>query len=663
MSSLHPKYRADIDGLRALAVLLVVAFHAFPRSVPGGFVGVDVFFVISGFLISTILFENMKAGTFTFKDFYIRRVRRIFPTLIVVLLSCLIFGWFNLLDDEYKQLAKHVVGGALFVANFVLWGEAGYFDNAAEAKPLLHLWSLGIEEQFYILWPIALWLIWKLRQSFLYPLIIIGLASFALNLFVIQHDAIAAFYSPQTRFWEMLAGSALAWYKLYGKKSPSLSTRINFSISTLGLIFILVASFVLNKHSLFPGYWALMPVVGAVCLIGANQGNWINKKILSNRWMVGIGLISYPLYLWHYPLLSFLRILSHGTPSSTYRWAAVILAFILSWLTYKLVEQPLRFSKKLRHPVLVLCTSLIIVSTFGFIVYKNNGFKSRIMGLAAVTEQLTYNFPNNELCKSTRPYAVQSCYESEKRYPETIYLIGDSHMEALAYGFKHHFDFQQTNDNIVAIGQGGCNPLMNVNSFTVKGADYKCQPMINEALIEAFAREDVPWIILVGRHSARYRPTDYAEPEGDKPWRYVYNNGSVVSKDASEAFLLGLKETLDKAAAANKKILFVHQVPDLVVDPRDCISTESKKIDLEKCQLTRQEAEAQLSNYQAPVEALLKNYNNVYIYNPFHIFCDKDFCYGFNEHQKLMYRDHDHMSKQASILMAADILDFISTKK
>lgn len=213
----HPKYRPDIDGLRAVAVLSVVAFHAFPAWMKGGFIGVDVFFVISGFLISTIIFENLDRGTFSFADFYARRIKRIFPALLLVLIASFAFGWFLLLADEFKQLSNHIVAGAGFVSNLVLWSEAGYFDNSAETKPLLHLWSLGIEEQFYIVWPFVLWFAWKRKLNLLTLTVIVSLISFGLNLKGIKQDSVATFYSPQTRFWELLSGSILAWLAIYKK--------------------------------------------------------------------------------------------------------------------------------------------------------------------------------------------------------------------------------------------------------------------------------------------------------------------------------------------------------------------------------------------------------------------------------------------------------------
>lgn len=200
----HPQYRPDIDGLRAVAILSVVGFHAFPATIRAGFVGVDIFFVISGFLISTIIYGNLERNTFSFVEFYSRRIRRIFPALLIVLIASFVFGWFALLGDEYKQLGKHIAAGAGLVSNFVLRSEGGYFDTAAEAKPLLHLWSLGIEEQFYIVWPLLIWAAWKTRFNFLTITVSLALISFALNLRWVHKDAIIAFYSPQSRFWELL---------------------------------------------------------------------------------------------------------------------------------------------------------------------------------------------------------------------------------------------------------------------------------------------------------------------------------------------------------------------------------------------------------------------------------------------------------------------------
>lgn len=203
-------YRPDIDGLRAVAVLLVVGFHAFPGRFPGGFVGVDIFFVISGYLITGILLKEMESSDFSFARFYARRVRRIFPALILVLLCCFVVGWFVLLPDEFKALGKHIFGGAAFFSNFVLLHDAGYFDAAAVRKPLLHLWSLGIEEQFYIVWPVVLFLAFQIRRVG-WMITAIFVASFLANVLTIGRNPVAAFYWPFTRAWELMSGGILVW--------------------------------------------------------------------------------------------------------------------------------------------------------------------------------------------------------------------------------------------------------------------------------------------------------------------------------------------------------------------------------------------------------------------------------------------------------------------
>ncbi|MGN0917630.1 MAG: acyltransferase family protein [Oxalobacter sp.] len=213
-------WRPDIDGLRALAVFAVFAFHAFPKIkfLKGGFVGVDIFFVISGFLISSIIFSQLEKGTFSFWDFYSRRIRRIYPVLLTVLIACLGFGWFYLLADEYMQLGKHIAGGAGFISNFVLFFEKGYFDNDSATKPLLHLWSLGIEEQFYIFWPLIFWLSWKKKLNGFTVALVIAIISMWMNIHWYKTKPEMDFFLPHTRVWELLCGAMLAWGNLHWKE-------------------------------------------------------------------------------------------------------------------------------------------------------------------------------------------------------------------------------------------------------------------------------------------------------------------------------------------------------------------------------------------------------------------------------------------------------------
>ena len=396
LNLIHPKYRPDIDGLRAIAILSVVLFHAFPTWMRGGFIGVDVFFVISGFLISTLIFENLDRGTFNFAEFYARRIKRIFPALLLVLIASYAFGWFALLADEYKQLGKHMAGGAGFVSNLVLWSEAGYFDNSAETKPLLHLWSLGIEEQFYIVWPFVLWLAWKKKFNLLTLTVIVSLVSFYLNLKGIKNDAIATFYSPLTRFWELLSGSILAWFALYKKDIfASYKLRIDCLLAkvvyretveadgkTLSNLFSCVGSLLLiygllriTKDVNFPGKWAVIPVLGAVLIILAGPQAWINRIILSNKVVVWFGLISFPLYLWHWSILSFLKITAHVNYILSF--SVVLCSVLLSWLTYRFLEHPIRTSKQGGIKVITLILLMLIVGSLGLYLYSHDGISQR----------------------------------------------------------------------------------------------------------------------------------------------------------------------------------------------------------------------------------------------------------------------------------------------
>jgi peptidoglycan/LPS O-acetylase OafA/YrhL len=376
-SLLHPKYRPDIDGLRAVAVLSVVLFHAFPTLIRGGFIGVDIFFVISGFLISTIIFKSLDAGTFSFGEFYARRIKRIFPALLVVLVFCYVFGWYSLLADEYAQLGKHIVSGAGFVSNLTLLREAGYFDSSADTKPLLHLWSLGIEEQFYLFWPVAVFIAWRLRSSLWMLTAALSVVFFLLNLSMVGTNPTATFYSPHTRFWELLLGSLLAWCTIYLPGRATLTGATSSNVQSLLGVGLLAAGFLfITKDIGFPGKWALVPVIGAALIIAAGPSAFINRYVLSHKVMVWFGLISFPLYLWHWPILTFARIIEGGTPSSALRAAAVVASILLAWVTYKLIEQPLRKSQG-QYKAVGLVGLMFAVGLVGFVTYRNDGLAGR----------------------------------------------------------------------------------------------------------------------------------------------------------------------------------------------------------------------------------------------------------------------------------------------
>lgn len=509
----HPKYRPDIDGLRAIAILPVVLFHAFPSIIPGGFTGVDIFFVISGYLISTIIFSSLEHDRFSLLEFYIRRIRRIFPALIIVLFSCLLLGWFVLIADEYRQLSKHVAAGAGFIQNFILWNEIGYFDNSSDTKPLLHLWSLAIEEQFYILWPLLLAFIWKRHWSFLRITLAIAVISFLTNLYLTNSNLTAAFYSPISRFWELMVGGVLAYATLH---RPMLLDRQHNIQSVLGFILLLLGFIILNTERDFPGWWALFPTLGAFLIISAGPNAWLNKNLLASRLMVWIGLLSYPLYLWHWPLLSYLRIVDNN-PTQLKIAGALGLAVLLSWLTYSFAEKPWRSDGNPRKKSAILLVILIIIGSSGVTSLVNNGFPGRDI----LWSDVTPNPYDHEA-----GYRHQKCFldgTSGNRFSDicsgdstdkpTVFLWGDSHAASLYRGFLQQS--HKLNFNLAQYTTSGCPPVVDFEM----DSRPECKWLNNYVLekIKATKPDTVVlsayWLLYDGKHEIHGSPWNYMPKE------------------------------------------------------------------------------------------------------------------------------------------------------
>lgn len=511
----HPKYRADIDGLRAVAVLSVVGFHAFPGWIVGGFIGVDIFFVISGFLISTILFANLQNNSFSYLEFYRRRIRRIFPALVVVLLACLGFGWFSLLASEYQEVGKHTLGGIGFVANLVLWGEAGYFNSSTETKPLLHLWSLAIEEQFYIIWPVLLGLVWKRKWNFLLIASAIALLSFGVNILSFPEHAEAAFYSPLSRFWELMIGGLLAYFVLYKpdsiEKYRNAQSIVGFSLLVVGLVFI-------NKERAFPGWWALLPTLGAALLISAGPAAWCNRTVLSNKVAVWFGKISYPLYLWHWPLLSMALILNEEqqTPRMV-RIGLVVLAIMLAWLTYKLIETPIRVRNKGATPQLVgvFCLAGIVAATVMLLdglphravnkdetrVFLDQYRKLHKFGLSDYYQERCdfYDWSN----AGNKGVIDKACTAVTGDRP--VYLLwGDSHAQALSFGFRQNISPKV---QLALIATSGCKPKLQHDPSN--GANKAACQISNDFAMD-FIKKNKPVRVFVAQ-SQNHELTNWLE--------------------------------------------------------------------------------------------------------------------------------------------------------
>ena len=472
-------YRADIDGLRALAVLLVIGFHAFPNWLGAGFIGVDVFFVISGYLISGIIFTDLRSETFRFGDFYARRIRRIFPSLILVLLGSWVAGVLILQGDEFSRLLKHLASGGAFIINYVLANEGGYFDRVAESKPLLHLWSLAVEEQFYVVWPFLLWFAWRVKVRVWIPIIILGLFSFLLNLVDVQVKPIDTFYLLKTRFWELALGASLAYVQNYSPQVMPQRKSTKTCMSVAGGLLLLVAIAVTGPATRFPGAWALLPTLAALLLIASGKDSFVNKAILSRSTFVWIGLISFPLYLWHWSIFSFARIYLSGTPSPTLMIGLIALSFILAALTYWLVERPIRMKCRgnaVTVTLVIALTALVATSYYYFLQpvavdARTQDAKAKFYEYFADAPPMRWlNFFEKQFRHQCNFYQIDEyyaarptnkpkseiapeCYQVDKSKPHRVLIWGDSHAQMLYAGIEKYIP---TTWQILQVASSGC---------------------------------------------------------------------------------------------------------------------------------------------------------------------------------------------------------------
>ena len=647
----HIKYRRDIDGLRAIAILLVIIFHAFPKFLRGGFIGVDIFFVISGYLITGIILKGLNRDNFSLLEFYSRRIKRIFPALIVVLSFCLIAGWYVLLADEYEALGKHIAAGSIYISNFVLQSEAGYFDTDVELKPLLHLWSLAVEEQFYLFFPLLLILSHRLRINAL-GVIIIGFAiSFALNVSQITDKPSEVFFYPQSRIWELLIGSAVAYISLQTHLLKARTQNIANFLSLFGLALILFAWVYLDsKKIFFPYYWALLPTLGATCLILAGDRAWFNRTILASKVAVFIGLISYPLYLWHWVLLSFIHITEVEKPKPLLKTALLFLSLFLAWLTYFLIERNIRFQKS-KFVSIGLLFILVLIGLTGYIVKTKNGYPNRFNIEKKWNEGELGNevFRNKELifrydCIKKFEQEVdeksvnnQYCLIENIDVAPTALLIGDSHSNHLYSGL---INFKVlTGGNLLNRGSGACFPF-----FDNPSVPNKLCPALIDGLFEMLKTSDsIQTVILSGKAVTQLDEYKFI------PKNSVLNNDN----DPYINFQNGMRKTLHYLSSLNKKIIFILDTPNLEFNPVACVNRpwrfDERELK-ELCAVPRSQVNSRRKKYLEIVMPILQDFPSVKVLDTLPAFCDDDYCWAVKD-KKLLYRDQDHLNETGSIYL------------
>ncbi|MCF8185859.1 MAG: acyltransferase [Sulfuritalea sp.] len=665
-------YRKDIDGLRAFSVLSVLLFHSFPHWFQGGFVGVDIFFVISGYLISQRIFRELELGTFRVGRFYERRIIRIFPALIIVILTTLLFGWFALLNLELKQLGRHAVAGSLFFANFLSLNDAGYFDLNANLKPLLHLWSLGVEEQFYLFWPIALVIFFRCSKKVLLIVGVTAILSFSFNIFLVEKDPVIAFYSPFSRFFELMGGAVVAYFELHPQSfiDDTKTQRAQSLISIIGAILLFTALLFIDSNKIFPGFWVLLPTLGAMLIIISGPFAWLNRNVLSQRPLVWLGLISYPLYLWHWPILSFATIVDGGTPSREIRFLCLIVGICFAWLTFRFIEQPIRKMtyhqslEAVKSVVTKLVITMLAISVLGSILYCRNGFPERLLKLGDIS-LYSIDVPNKlniskfTSCDSPIP-DIAKC-ASTGRQSEKILLIGDSHGMALSQGLAKAIQEVNPMIQVVVVAVGGCSPLRGVESYNQLGITRKCRESYESVYHWAISDHSVKTVLLVSRWANQVgSAVGFGAVDGKfSTGSYSYKANSEVIKGNSRVFSNSLHQTITDLTMAGKKVVFVHQVPEFGFYPPFCgsrpVFISAYQHQDARCRISLNQVVLRQHEYRKIFDAIEVDFPNILVIDPIQTFCDQDNC-SLKRGSTYLYQDDDHLNFNGAYLVGEKIV-------
>ncbi len=620
-------YRPDIDGLRAIAVLSVVFFHAFPNILQSGFIGVDIFFVISGYLITSIIIRNQSKNQFSFLDFYSRRIKRIFPALLSMMAFTYLFGIYFFTSDEFQYLGKHLLAGSTFTSNFVLYSEINYFDKLAELKIFLHLWSLAIEEQFYIFFPLILFLAHKFNINRLLLILFLFFLSFITNIYFINTNPSFVFYNPLTRVWELLMGSLLAYMAIHkdelikysGILPTFLKNNINNIFSFLGFFLLIISLRYIHDDLSFPGYYGFVVVLSAFLIIAAGRDAVLNRFVLSNRILVFFGLISYPLYLWHWVLLVIPKIIYGEAPSIITTIALMVLAVLISTATYFFIEKPIRFGKN-KNTTKILILLMVAVAVLAWDVYKSNGYPQRDKEIVKEINSGDidhYDFHNYHLnsyfsCTPDLIYKesiswqkFKRCYQSKNNTKIDVALVGDSHAEHLYIGFADAFK----DKNVVSYIKNA-PPSLNNKHF---------QNIYNEII----KNKDIEDVYIAAFWSFRVR--------------YVPPNKTLYDE---------LNETSKALIDAGKKVYIIGDVPGFKIDPTLC-KYERKLRNYTHCSEPIKNNNRRNKKISENLALLAQEINGLNYIEISEALCDNEKCH-MNKNGQLLYRDGNHLNINGS---------------
>ncbi|MEQ8691338.1 MAG: acyltransferase family protein [Pseudomonadales bacterium] len=651
------KYRSDIDGLRALAVVPVVFYHAGFAWFSGGFVGVDVFFVISGYLITSIIAREIESRTFSLAHFYERRARRLFPALFTVVGASVVAAWMLLMPWELEDFGESVATTALFTSNFLFFTEAGYFDGPAELKPLLHTWSLAIEEQYYLLYPGFLILLQRLAPNhFLHGTLTLFVGSLLISIWSTAAAPDAAFYLLPSRTWELMLGSILALLPAIG-----LAGWLRTAGGLLGIVMILAAVFGFDHSTPFPGLSALLPCVGTALIIfcggaqtneqgGANAAGStvvLSTRVLSWKPLVWIGLISYSLYLWHWPVLVFAKHYFLRPLHSEEALLLVGLSFLLAYLSWRWIEKPFRGSKGLLSRSGIARSSvatMALLVTFGLVMDQSEGLPGRLPAEVLRVAEVADDKPARRgRCEGIKPadFSYQRlCRVNELEVQPTFIVWGDSHAMAVMPEIGR-----------VALGLGrngldassnGCVPLLGVTR-PLWDAQGECLQFADKVVGLVEAHPEIRQVILIARWARHSEGTVFGA-EGDE--NFFIGTATEVARTPQESVALyrrAFRQTVQRLQALGREVVVLGAVPEVgqpVPDVQAKALWRKRPADLS---LTA----AVVAERQANVRAVFAELQAEYAlrYYPVHpYFCTDSDCDLLSEDGLPLYFDDNHLS-------------------
>jgi peptidoglycan/LPS O-acetylase OafA/YrhL len=636
----HLVYRPDIDGLRTIAVGSVVLYHAFPTLVTGGFIGVDVFFVISGYLITSIIQKQALGGTFSLAKFYERRVRRILPALLALLVAVIVVALLVSPPSDVREMAKGLAGAATFTSNIVFWKETGYFAPDAHDAPLLHTWSLAVEEQFYLTWPLLIAVV--VRRRPLAWIAAIAVVSFGLSVYDVAHHPTSAFYLPQDRAWELLAGAALVF--LPRIRLPAWAAQIG---GLVGLACLLLPALLYTARTDFPGLAALPVCLGTALLIqiGRDQQTLANR-LLSTRPFVGIGRVSYSLYLWHWPVLVYGKLLLDRPLTTPEAVVAVGLALTLAVLSWKFLEEPARTAPASTRKVLVLAVIALLATALVAVgLFVSRGLPARASEAARIADAgLRDTNPYRDRCVagSSQSTPISNCRFGSGGPRWTIW--GDSHADAVAPGLflKDRPEIGEVRE----IAKHSCVPILDLTAFKTSEACHA----FNRAALKALAVDKPDTLVIAGRWGVMLRPV-FAE--------YMAKGGEPDPKVA-ETFRRDARRTLQAARAAvgpQTRILLIGPIPEALYSVPKCRA---------RAEFTHQSADrlcpaisrADFDRWAGPVDAALRDAAKAadVIYLPAAPYlCDAVQCSTTQQGAPRYFDDH-HLSGAGATLLIDRIL-------